>query len=133
MPSGWVFLSGGYPFLDAEQALTSAQLYDPSQDEWHRIAPMRTGRARHAAVALPNGDVVVLGGMGSGGLLSSVELFIAGRNEWRSLRPLRIPRADHCVVLIDDALLIAGGVTGSMMAPLTAGTEIYRLGGRQAA
>ena len=133
LPSGWVFLSGGYQFLDSGSPLQSAQLYDPMQDEWHRAAPMATGRARHAAVALPNGDVVVLGGMGTSGLLSTVEVFLAGRNEWVRMRPMRIPRADHSVAFVDGDLLITGGITGTSIAPSTAGAEIYRLGNRRGA
>jgi HYR domain/Kelch motif/Galactose oxidase, central domain len=78
LPDGSVLVVGGFtafPFTGT--TLASAEIYNPGPGDFTPTASLHGARGRHAAASLPNGDVLVAGGLdnccGSG--LVSAEVF----------------------------------------------------------
>jgi hypothetical protein len=64
--NGQVLVSGGVnssPILTSTQILSIAELYDPALGNWQTTASLNIGRYAHKANLLPNGKVVVTGGV----------------------------------------------------------------------
>jgi hypothetical protein len=82
-----------------------------------RVATLRTARAAHTATTLRSGQVLIVGGMATGGgSLAAVELFDPARNTIQQLGPLAEPRAGHTATLLADGrVLIAGGYNGEYL------------------
>lgn len=85
-----------------------------------RVATLRTARAAHTATALPSGQVLVVGGMGtSGGSLASVELFDPSDDSIQDLGSIDERRAGHSATLLGDGrVLIAGGFDGEYLSSI---------------
>src|SRR5258708_35767394 len=71
-----------------------------------KIAPLIHARAYANGVLLPDGKVLVVGGLNNGkafsdsGALLTPELFDPTANTWRELAPMTVPRTDHSVALL---------------------------------
>jgi hypothetical protein len=67
LPDGRVLLAGGVkqsiPLGGTAPATDEALIFDPEQDRWARAAPMTRARAMHRAVPLPDGRVLLIGGV----------------------------------------------------------------------
>ena len=77
-----VLVIGG--FSAAGGVLNTVEVYDPVAGSWTTLggANLATARARHAATLLPNGNVLVTGGVdGSGNALNSAEIFQVSNND----------------------------------------------------
>ena len=85
-----------------------------------RVASLHTPRSAHTATTLRSGQVLIVGGMTSGGsALSSVELFDPGTNSSQELSDLSERRTGHTATLLADGrVLIAGGYDGEYLASL---------------
>jgi len=116
MADGRILIVGGYSqrWTGANQPspLKSAVIYDPGTNQVHSVAPMIVPRARHAAVALRDGRVAVLGGVGREPT-ASVEIYDPRTNTWQVGPPLAQPRFDHSAVSNGDAVFVLGGSTAS--------------------
>ncbi len=87
--NGRVLVAGGIGVETAEfvtNFLASAELYDPTTGQWTATGSMADMRVGHAAVLLPDGRVLVVGGGsssdGDGGPLSSAELYDPATGTW---------------------------------------------------
>ncbi|MCL2021861.1 MAG: hypothetical protein FWG81_07165 [Betaproteobacteria bacterium] len=115
MPDGSVLLTGGEsdPAWESDIAnpvLASVERYASGQIS--AVLPMYTARAKHSATALPDGRLLVVGGLDANGRpITSAELLDARANEWLVLPPLRTARHSHTATLLtDDRVLVTGGV-----------------------
>lgn len=127
LADGRVLVAGGTHF----SYLSSAEIFDPDTDSWTLVAPMHVARTGHAAVLLPSGDVMVIGGYtGIDIPTASVEVYNAGNNTWTEIAPLPGPRVGHtATVLSDGSVFVAGGAPASDQ-PATGTTErLFTLGG----
>ncbi len=122
---GRILVTGGYDRPLAENAtpspLNSAMILDPRTGKWSNAAPMRSHRARHAAVALLDGRIAVLGGLGMNPT-ASVEIYDPRTNTWEAGIPLAQPRYDHSAVIDGTNIYVLGGSSNSMLSS----TEIYQ-------
>lgn len=81
MPDGRVLVTGGGARPGAGpaiHALASAEVYDPSTGSWRPTGPMRETRLKHRATLLPDGDVLVTGGLdriGPSGVSATADLY----------------------------------------------------------
>jgi len=114
--SGVVLAVGGY---HAGQALSDAYLYYP-QWGWRRTADLPQPRARHAAVLLDDGRVLIAGGDGamSGAPVSnpydSALVFDESRFAWTEVTSLRTARSELGLVLLPSGRALGvGGTVGS--------------------
>ncbi|HEV3154047.1 MAG TPA: M56 family metallopeptidase [Candidatus Baltobacteraceae bacterium] len=107
----------------AGSAVGSAQLLDRS-GRIIALIPMHVARWSSSATLLPNGNVLVLGGMTDHGATNQAELYDAKSRSFCVLPPLRSARAGHSATLLPNGrILVASGerVPGKYVAT----TEIY--------
>lgn len=120
---GRILVTGGYgrPFTakDSPAPLNSAAIYNPSTGEFTVAAPMQLPRARHAAIALKDGRVAVIGGV-SFEPTASIEVYDPGSDTWTYSMPLAQPRYDHAVASDGDTVFVIGGSSQSMLTSVEA-------------
>jgi hypothetical protein len=79
-----------------------------------RVRDMSTRRAAHTATLLPDGKVLVAGGLASGG--ASTELFDPTTETFAAGHDMSVARAGHTATLLSNGkVLIAGGYNGSYL------------------
>jgi hypothetical protein len=91
--------------------IAAAEQWDPVQEIWRAVAPMRQSRFDHSATVLDDGRVMVAGGIGADGIpIASVEIWDPQRDEWTAGDPLLLPVREHAAArLSDGSVLILGG------------------------
>ncbi len=79
LPDGRVLVVGGQGHDCCPNILDSAELYDPAAGTWTLTGSLRVRRWRHTATLLPNGTVLVAGGISDGsiGRPSGAEIYEA--------------------------------------------------------
>ena len=107
---GRVLVAGG--FTSEENAVTGAELYDPTRRRFAALPRMGTLRHSHTATLLPNGKVLIVGGYTAASTVIAVaELFDPATNRFTPAGALGAARAGHiAVALANGKVLIAGGV-----------------------
>jgi Galactose oxidase, central domain len=78
LPNGTVLISGGFKdfsFSVGYESYNSTEIYDPASGSFTITTPMSTGRFWHTATLLPNGAVLITGGIGGDLELASAETF----------------------------------------------------------
>jgi len=82
-----------------------------------KISPLTHARAYATGVVLPDGKVLVVGGLDNGqtftdkGAVLTPELFDPATATWRDLQPMAVPRTYHSLALLmpDARIFVAGG------------------------
>jgi N-acetylneuraminic acid mutarotase len=92
---------------------------------WVVTGRINTPRFRHTATALPNGNVLMVGGQGYGATgLSSAELYDEATGTWRLTGAMYTGRIGHTATLLPNGkMLVVGGNSASGVALATA--EVY--------
>ena len=111
LADGRILVAGGWRHGGASALnppLAAAQIYDPAGDVWRNAAPLKTARAEHAAVALPDGRVLVAGGLGSGPL-ADAEVYDPERNAWTRISPMAQARYGHAATFSEGLVIVTGG------------------------
>src|ERR1051326_6109214 len=95
-----------------------------------RTASMHDRRADHTSTLLPDGRVLIAGGMvGNGGFLKSAELFDPAKGTFVATADMQSRRVGHTATLLPNGkALIAGGLAGRIFEGgpgIVATTEIY--------
>ena len=83
LPNGKVLVAGGYDGNNGGIYFASAELYDPASGTWTATGSLATARSVYTATLLPNGKVLVAGGLGDGDVaLASAELYDPASGTW---------------------------------------------------
>jgi N-acetylneuraminic acid mutarotase len=117
------------PFLLSAAALTLqlAIVQTAQADFWTATGSMQIGRANHTATLLPDGKVLVAGGIGTNGIslaMASAELYDPSTGTWTATGPMNTARGFHTATLLPDGqVLVVGGYKNYKTA--LASAELY--------
>jgi N-acetylneuraminic acid mutarotase len=122
LADGRVFVAGGRGDECSRIGATrEAAIYDPAADGWTSVAPLPFPRAFHTSTLLPDGRVLVGGGMAVIQFLpelivdvtASALLFDPATGSWTPTGPMNVPRFFHTATLLPNGtVLVVGGEPG---------------------
>lgn len=124
---GIVLVAGGWRWsligdFEVQEPDTSAEVYNAATGSWDSIASMTTGRERHTAVLLPDGRVLVAGGLtlffegDFPGTMptATAEIYDPWQGTWSSAAPMIEARYGHTMTLLPSGrVLVTGGMSDS--------------------
>ena len=127
LPNGKVLAAGGCAVQTTCTGLSSAELFDPASGAWSSTGALAAARAAHSAILLPNGKVLVAGGLdANGAVLASAELFDPVSGTWSGAGSLTTARYFHTASLMPDgSVVVVGGSTANANFPLCGTAERY--------
>jgi hypothetical protein len=113
LPDGRVLVAGGSSADGSTVVHASAEIYDPATGGFASTGSMGTPRESAAAVALPDGRILVAGGQNTNGVLDSTEIFDPATGQFAHGPDLPAPLSRMMAGLLPDGrVLIAGGGFG---------------------
>ncbi|MCB9880184.1 MAG: hypothetical protein H6834_00210 [Planctomycetes bacterium] len=141
LSDGRVFVTGGLSDMSTTQAalvssLKSTEIYDPVTNKWTKGPDMSEGKAGHGALLLPDGRVLLSGGLTYTVFLSikipqfskAVDIYDPKTNTMKAVAAMNVDRAGHGIFeLPGGKVLVAGGIGGAILSGgvPTSGSEIY--------
>ncbi len=145
LPDGNVLVAGGNGGgIGGDRVFVQSALFDPATQRWDSAGDLSAARYGHTASLLPNGEVLVAGGVVPEGRyptlgyldLDSAEIYDPKAGLWTTAAGLGTSRSNHtATVLLDGSVLVVGGsITGSSYTttPLDS-AELYIVAGVNAA
>jgi hypothetical protein len=115
---GRVLVAGGvFGTQPSFDALATAEVYDPAAGVWSTAASMHTDRQYHTATLLPDGAVLVTGGMGSAENKATAEVYDPARDTWRAIADMHEARAGHSATLLPNGNVLVAGWTAEQYGP----------------
>ena len=123
---GRVLVTGGFDSYG--NALSSAEIYDPSTGHFVDAGNMTSRRATHSATMLPNGKVLIAGGCATTDpeALASAEVYDPDTGRFSPTGDLQVARvAPEATLLADGRVLIIGGLGSGAGFTELASAEIY--------
>ena len=118
LPNGKVLVAGGSnnnSFNNNSVELASAELYDPASGTWTATGSLATARDSGTATLLPNGNVLVAGGVsGTNSSLANAEMYDPTSGTWMATGSLATGRSLHTATsLANGKVLVTGGYNGT--------------------
>lgn len=109
LANGQVLVMGGRGSCDSSFSLASAELYEPSTGQFSEVAAaVPAGFAEHAAIAIPDGTVLLLGPHGFGPMVFDVDTGRFTRVELGA--PAKVHYRSTATLLPNGDVLSAGGL-----------------------
>jgi len=133
LPNGKVLVVGGVNSRPQQEQKATAELYDPGTGTWSSTGSLTAGRTEHTATLLPNGKVLVVGGVSVIDdsqetplpLLVSAELYDPETGTWSLTDTPTQARVWHTATLLQSGkvLVVGGNEDAESLALVTA--EVY--------
>jgi uncharacterized protein YjbI with pentapeptide repeats len=115
LADGRVLIAGGEQ-PGVALAISSAEIYNPATGNFSPAAnSMSSAHSRHTATLLPDGRVLIAGGINNSGLaVATADLFDPATNSFSGPVPMVSARTNHtATLLLNGAVLITGGTVPS--------------------
>jgi hypothetical protein len=127
LKNGSVLAVGGQTSLRLgfSDVTATAEIYDPASFQWNPTGSLNTARTLHTATRLPDGKVLITGGITTGGAaLESAELYDPATGKFTGAGTMLSPRSAHHANLIPGTgssakVVVYGGTTASNAANST--------------
>ncbi|HEX2030468.1 MAG TPA: PxKF domain-containing protein [Actinomycetota bacterium] len=126
LSDGRVLVTGGSTAVGNTYDTRAAEVYDPAANAWSSAGATANGRAGHVASALPDGRVLVAGGVNANVCTSdtTAEVYDPATNSWSFTGSLSAARYYATgTALPDGRVLVAGG--GNRCGTVFNSAEIY--------
>ncbi len=134
LPDGRVLLAGGYAISGSTCLMESRiEILDPASGTSAVAGQLVTPRAQHTATLLPDGRVLITGGIGGPAqseecpdvppFLASAEVIDPSTGASTATGPLLTERAGHSATLLDDGRVFVAGGSNQFGSPRSA--ELY--------
>lgn len=111
---GRVLITGGFggPYAYATSAVAGAELWDPATNTFVAASEMIHARVNHQLSLLPDGRVLVTGGVGPGGPVADAEIYDPATGRFNAAGVTGTPRSGHSATVLDDGrVLVVGGTS----------------------
>ncbi len=113
----------------SDQNTKFTEMYNIDSSTWSMHVPMNHIRRYHTATLLPNGQVLVTGGLGEYNqttVLNTTEIYDPQEKTWTNAAPMTNARAFHSATLLANGkVLIVGGDNKLLSERTLASVEIY--------
>ncbi len=76
---------------------------------WHYVDTIKFKLRDHASILLPDGNVLVTGGLRVGGISKNCEIFNVANEKWESVNGFNRPRSYHNLVMLNNGKIMAIG------------------------
>src|SRR5438552_3280690 len=105
-----VFLLGLFALLQPGQFLPWKPVHATTPGTWFTTGSMTVPRALHTATLLPNGRVLVAGGLSGSPALANAELYDPSTGTWDATGSMAVLRGNHTATLLANGkVLVVGG------------------------
>jgi hypothetical protein len=125
---GRILITGGVRQVGITGLTPTAEIFDPATGQFTHTGSMSTGRQFHTSTLLPNGQVLIVGGLGLGlsSIIPTAELYDPIKGTFSLTGSPSVPRGGHTATLLPNGkVLIAGGGIFTPDNPATATAELY--------
>ena len=85
------------------------ELYDPAIGTWTATGSLGTARSFQTATLLPNGKLLMAGGVNDNARLTSAELYDPVIGSWSNTGSLNTARYNHTATLLPNGKVLAAG------------------------
>jgi N-acetylneuraminic acid mutarotase len=110
LTNGKVLVAGGCYSACGIYNMPNAELYDPATGQWSATGSMSNARAQHTATLLPNGKVLVAGGISGSNIVASAEIYDPTSGIWSPAPSMaNARRFAHAALLTNGKVLVMGG------------------------
>jgi hypothetical protein len=112
LPNGKVLIAGGDTSSVGTGVTNTAELFDPVSETFTLLPSMASPRWSHTATLLPDGKVLIVGGLSSSDFMvtNTAELFDPLTNSFTTTGSMSVPRYFHTATLLTNGkVLVAGG------------------------
>jgi N-acetylneuraminic acid mutarotase len=131
LQNGKVLVAGGSDDSDFSSTLVGVEVYDPEAGTWSPTGSLNAARDTHAAAALPDGRVLVVGGENWNrgfppGALSGAEVYDPAAGTWGVIAGLNAGRGRHTATLLNGGeVLVVGGEAMTTAHAVLGSAETY--------
>ena len=129
LADGRILITGGLDQNGNGGITPTAEIFDPAAGEFTLTGSMSVGRQYHTSTLLPNGQVLIVGGLGIAdqSAIPTAELYDPVKGTFSLTGSPSVPRGAHTATLLSNGkVLIAGGQNPSSPDnPGIASTELY--------
>jgi len=124
----WLYVAGGYVSTQQSKPRETESVisYNPKDQSWTSVAPMRQSRGFLRMVAA-GGYLYAIGGNHAGNTVPTVERYNPTSDSWTTVDPMHQDRGVPGAVVTQNLIVVVGGTHIGDQSAILRSTEIYDL------